>query len=974
MLIRIRKMDEHDLLSTNQFIKNPELSNEVPQQFNEEFKNYYRKEIENAENEKLRQSLDRISIRSLHLDEETDNNSILNTNKFTTESNKSIDIKRGTREVKTYVSIDSRDRIKSIYGKPNYFKIFLGKTFYNVRSIRLSSIEFPNTNAVINSNNNKIYWRNQEDINENIIDDVTGTYPVYEVDLRIGSYLSNSLQTEITNSLSKIKRQNKTGDYHYFVINLDIDTDIVTFTSLTLQQLDVNPFSVVANSTFITISMPNHGYEIGTQVEIYILGTKNIAGITSATLNGSHTATVISSSSLQFEVNVKATETAIGGGNTVKLGETAPFQLLFGENKNTIAPNIGFPLENSSVRINNYIKNIENVYQTQIITKTPHNFSNTFEYVGQTCTIIGSNTTPNIDGNRLITKILNNNTFLIQTTSEILTTIVDSGQVTFNGITLDIFSISPVTINTVLVETFSHHNFDNTHIGSTINFSNTISVPNFDGENTISSVLSDTQFIINGTILGTNIASLNYPVTEIGTGGIFPQNHILETTTKKITNVIPGVFTRIVVPSHGLEIGQSIRFYNLITSPSLLTRSTGIYTVNNVLDADTFTIDFETISFDNTTIESQEAYIGLNIVTVSFPFHGFNKITNITQPTVNYNIISILNWDNTGDLVYDSYKVTTSTPHYLEEDHLVVLSGTDTVPIIDNNVFKVLRKISSTEFVISQFNTTILSSNGTTGIITPKIVEITTDLDHNFSGGDKVTITNTNATIAGGIKLDDGGYTVAVVSNDTFRIPFSYTLLTNGNSGIIGLNHEFYLYGTKAVGGIPDHILYNRKYTVKDIIDDHTFTFECLSHATASEKMNVENIYISSLFHGFSGEQNNTKNDILNRSINLEGENYSFLCCPQLATMMNTGNVKNIFARITLDQSPGSMVFAFLSNPKEFLDAPLDKLDELEFSVLNYDGSLYDFNDLDYSFVLEITEVIDTTDVFNFSSKRGMIY
>jgi hypothetical protein len=68
------------------------------------------------------------------------------------------------------------------------------------------------------------------------------------------------------------------------------------------------------------------------------------------------------------------------------------------------------------------------------------------------------------------------------------------------------------------------------------------------------------------------------------------------------------------------------------------------------------------------------------------------------------------------------------------------------------------------------------------------------------------------------------------------------------------------------------------------------------------------------------------------------------------------------------------MVFSFLSNPKEFLEAPLDKLDELEFSVLNYDGSFYDFNDLDYSFVLEITEVIDVTDAFNFSSKRGMIY
>ena len=969
-------MDENDLLSTNQFIKSPELSSEVPSQFNDEFKNYYRKEVEKSEQEKLRQSLDRISIRSLQLDEENDGNSIINTNRFTTtESNKSVDIKRGTKEIKTYVSVDSRDRQRAIFEKPNFFKIFLGKTFYNVKTIRLSSIEFPNTNAVINSNNNKIYWRNQEDIDENIIDDVTGTYPVYEVELRIGSYLATTLQTEIANTLAKVKRQKQTGDFHYFVVNLDIDTDIVTLTSLILQQLEVNPFSVVANSNLVTINMPNHGFgEIGTKVDIYILGTKNLASIQSSTLNGSHTATVISDSSLQYEVNVKATETAVGGGNTIKLGQNSPFQLLFGENKNTIAPNIGYPLENSSVRINNYIKDIQNLYQTQIITTTPVDFENTFDYIGKICSINGSNTTPNIDGNRVITKVINSTTFYIQTSSEIVGTIVDSGQITFGGNTYDILSISPVNINTVSVETFSHHNFDNSHIGTTVVLSDTISVPSFDGENIISSVLNENIFIINGSILGTNIGSLNYPVTELGTGGVFPQNHILETTTKKITNVIPGTFTRIVIPSHGLAVGQSIQIYNLITTPSLLSRNAGVYKVHSILDSDTFTIDFETIAFDPTTLITENAYIGLNTIIVSFPYHNFNKITSITQPSVNFNIVSIINYDRSGDLVFDSYKVTTTTPHYLEAGFVVTLSGTNSTPIL-NNTFTVLEKISSTEFIIPQFANQLLSSNGSSGTVTPKIVEIVTYLNHGLSNGDKVTINNTNATIqAGAESLNSGGYVVSVISDDTFRIPYSYTLLTPGTSGIIGLTQEFYLYGTKPIGGIPDHALYNLKHIVKDIIDDHTFTFECNTFASSSELLDQQNVYINSLFHGFSGSQDNTKNNLLNRSINLEGENYVFLSCPQLATMMNTGNVKNIFARITLDQSPGSMVFSYLSNPKEFLDVPLDKLDELEFSIVNYDGSLYEFNDLDYSFVLEITEVIDTTDAFNFSSRRCMTY
>ena len=50
-------------------------------------------------------------------------------------------------------------------GVENQTTTFLNKTFLNVKSIRLASLEFPNTNAVINSLNRNLYWRNQEDIN-----------------------------------------------------------------------------------------------------------------------------------------------------------------------------------------------------------------------------------------------------------------------------------------------------------------------------------------------------------------------------------------------------------------------------------------------------------------------------------------------------------------------------------------------------------------------------------------------------------------------------------------------------------------------------------------------------------------------------------------------------------------------------------------------------------------------------------------
>jgi hypothetical protein len=196
----------------------------------------------------------------------------------------------------------------------------------------------------------------------------------------------------------------------------------------------------------------------------------------------------------------------------------------------------------------------------------------------------------------------------------------------------------------------------------------------------------------------------------------------------------------------------------------------------------------------------------------------------------------------------------------------------------------------------------------------------------------------------------------------------------SGATGILGMNQDFYLYDSTTVGGIDKKYINGVKFTVREVIDINHFSFVIPNaYASSNETGGGNTIYISSLIHGFNTVQTNTKKDILNRSINLEGENYAFVTCPQLDTMKNTGSVSNIFARITLDQAPGYVCFNFLSEPKQFNQVPLDSLGELEFSVVNHDNSLYEFNDLDFSFTLEITEVVDTSDLFNISSRRGIV-
>ena len=414
--------DENDLLYSNSFISEPELTNEIGDDFNNEFKTFYKNEQKIIEKRKLKESIDRLSIRSLRLEEDTDDQNLMNTNRFVTPSIKSNiqpqQQKRKTKEILTYVSIDSRDRNKLLYKKPSYFKIFLGKTFYNVKTIKLASIEFPNTNAVINTTNHNIHWRNKEDIDNDILNAITKTYPEYIVQLRTGSYVSSSLQTEITNKVSLVKRKDNLWSFHYFLVSLDIDTDIVTFTSLILTQLSNNSLQTSVNTGIIVVTAPNHGFSTGDY--IYLVGAQTLAGIQGSTLNTKQKITVLNQNTFVFEVNVNASQTLTGGGNTLKTGKIAPFQLLFGEHSTTIAQNIGYPLENSSQLINTYIKSITNFYQAIITTTTNHSFSKTTNFLGKVCMIYSSGVSPNIDGAVIITDVISATSFSVSINSKLL--------------------------------------------------------------------------------------------------------------------------------------------------------------------------------------------------------------------------------------------------------------------------------------------------------------------------------------------------------------------------------------------------------------------------------------------------------------------------------------------------------------------------------------------------------------------------
>lgn len=922
-------IDANDLLSTNVYIQKPELNPNVSLDSNEEFRRYYEKEIQKKAESKIIASINKIELK-----EQDDDNNIINTNGFNKDSaSDNTSISRFIRETKTLVSIDSRDRIKTSYPKPNNFNIFLGRTFTNVKKIEMVSLEFPNTDAVINTANNRIYWRNLEDIELDKTVDTNGItgYPIYSVDLRIGSYTSATLKNEIQNKLNVVKRKNISNDFHYFISDLDVDTDIVTFTSLNLKQLPNNPFQTSLGSGIILVEFTNHGFS--TNDFIYFVGSKAIAGITASALNGFHKIIKIDSTKFSFEVNIRAAETVKGGGNVVKAGTKLPFQLLWGNNNLTVAQNIGFPLENSSQLINTNVSRLDNIVQMDIELNYTHGFDYTYDYIGKNASVGElSGGTFNQLGLYQITNLPSTTSIRVIVSSEIvITSLINNASANyfkFGDKLIPIAAYSKYGVQSFLVTTYTTHNYNLKDTGTDITLSNTTDPSisdddSYDGIYSIQSVPSSTTFILPGVLGSQNTHTTNIygtlsrktPLTTWAT--TISDVKIIEISTTSGLNTTIKQYTQITtIQPHKMISGDKIMINNLKCTPQL----TSEITIKSVPTSNTFLIDtlLSNIDLQN----SINPYIGTGLISVSFPSHNFNTIINIQNGPI-YNIL------DSSDITVpiQSMLITTLNNHNLSIGSVVRLTGTGQKTTID-------------------------------------------------------PVTQQSVTSGVSPSLDGGGYIVkAINSDDTFTLvkvagtSSSFTVITPSPiiTGTIGLNNDFYLYDIEDIGGISKTMLNNIQFSIRDIIDENTFTFIAPNvYATSSETGGGSNIYISSSKHGFNGIQTNTKNGVLTRSINLQGEDYCFISCPQLDTMLNTGGVKNIFSRISLDQPPGYVCFKYLSNPKHFNTMPLDKLSDLDFSVVNYNSSLYDFNDLDFSFTLQITEVSDATKAFNVSSKRGV--
>ena len=136
-------------------------------------------------------------------------------------------------DVKAYKSVlntgGSKVIISKIVGFVNGYLnssnyVIRAKTpLYNIKEISLVSMEFPFFDTIINSNNNKLYWKKIDDGDK-----------INQIAINVGNYDINSLPLEIANSIensTKIYNGDKLISYNTFNVKINTEENETTFES-----------------------------------------------------------------------------------------------------------------------------------------------------------------------------------------------------------------------------------------------------------------------------------------------------------------------------------------------------------------------------------------------------------------------------------------------------------------------------------------------------------------------------------------------------------------------------------------------------------------------------------------------------------------------------------------------------------------------------------------------------------------------
>jgi hypothetical protein len=108
------------------------------------------------------------------------------------------------------------------------------------------------------------------------------------------------------------------------------------------------------------------------------------------------------------------------------------------------------------------------------------------------------------------------------------------------------------------------------------------------------------------------------------------------------------------------------------------------------------------------------------------------------------------------------------------------------------------------------------------------------------------------------------------------------------------------------------------------------------------------------------------------KKLSMTGDNYFYISSPELSLYDNTVPVKDVFAKIRWTDTPGSVVIDSFVPVTKIFEVPTS-FDKLTFTMYNPDNTLVEFNGLDHSFTLEITESSTNPPDININERNDSI-
>lgn len=851
-------------------------------------------------------------------------------------------------------------------------------------------------------------------------------YPLYTVEFKPGNYTATSLTDQIEYSINFVKRSNNAGQYHFFEVNVNLDTDVITFDSVITKQLGANPIATVAASEIIYVASSSHGLKTGDRVKI--IDARAVGGISSSVLSGDFIVTVIDANNFTYEVNTRASESTTGGGNTVKTGVDAPFRFLLDTENTLVQYKTGFadedstdfigvsdPFTTKAISVSNLeiigdylrittvgnhdleestILNITNISTSdpcEITVSTPHNFEKM-----EAIEIRDSNSSPNINGSHTI---IPTGVYTFTIDNKTVFAAGNEGQVLFNG---DKVALSGIRTTPRIIPPY----FYVENITSPTVFDVKAFIYHFDVDSVPITKVRTSQVFVNhpdhGFNLLNNITSFDGRFVGFSTDTSFNYSGAYHENISVIdVPSVPPAYSNaldILLTNHGLVTSDEITIIN--SFPNI----DGVYKVQFISS------DIIRINYTHTVFTGGYADIFTGEKINIAKSNSLPKIDGYWYVVNTFNISSIsIGIDPT---------IILETPANLSVGDTISFSGTDCNPVLEGE-YLVKTVTSPTEFKIDVLLS--ITSSGTTGKALNKtsgllytdliseigiidisigVTETTITLDqsvpNNWLVGHNVTFMITDST-----PNINGSYNITSISGSTFTVDVAVPITIAGTTGkvvnntigiivspgdyaILGRTQEVIFYRTEAeeqygdnLGGIQISEFNSRKRVVKKIIDkdNYMMNFDNV-FAKKSITKGGPNVRVSSELHGYRSIQANTntgtKDGDLFRTISLEGENYVYLVIPGFDGV-STGNasINNVFAKIVLTESPGLMCFdSFVSAPLEF-DPPLNNLDYLRLKIIDYAGYPFNFNDLNYSLSFEVVELVERLDNTNMMSNAS---